>query len=307
MASPCAACKFLRRKCTNGCVFAPYFPPDQPTKFANVHKIFGASNVAKLLNELPPQQREEAVNSLSYEANARINDPVYGCVAYISVLQVKIKEVQDQLNLAKKELSTYAGSSSAYSPFHPPTLITPNRLSAATSGSYMTGPFGLSNVGIGMDLGLGSSTAMPSHPGVLFRDPLEAQQQMLAMETLREQNMIRFNAAVEGMRGGFNGHFNTNLAPSMQGTVELVSPQLAQIQHQHQNPHHAAQQQVSFDSVFLARPPPQQQVHLQTQQQTQPQEQPQLQFYIEQMKQQPQQHRRVGNDEGRSCIRPSLP
>jgi Lateral organ boundaries (LOB) domain len=308
MASPCAACKFLRRKCTNGCVFAPYFPPEQPSKFANVHKIFGASNVAKLLNELQPHQREEAVNSLSFEANARINDPVFGCVAYISVLQLKIIEVQEKINSAMKELSTYTGS--PYPPFHPQPLITQNRLSAALPESYMAAPFGPSNVGIGMDLGLGSSAAMPLHSGVLYRDQVEAQQQLLAMETLRLQNMLRFNATIDqGMRGGYDGRFNTNLghlAASMQGAAELVSPQPPQIQHQHQNPQPPAQQQV-FDSVFLARPRPQQQVYLQTQQQTQPQVQPQLQFCIEQMKQQEQHLRRVGSDEGRSSISPSLP
>ncbi|KAL0358739.1 UNVERIFIED_CONTAM: protein ASYMMETRIC LEAVES 2 [Sesamum angustifolium] len=85
--SPCAACKFLRRKCQPECVFAPYFPPDQPQKFANVHKVFGASNVTKLLNELQPHQREDAVNSLAYEADMRLRDPVYGCVGVISLLQ----------------------------------------------------------------------------------------------------------------------------------------------------------------------------------------------------------------------------
>jgi Lateral organ boundaries (LOB) domain len=309
MASPCAACKFLRRKCTNGCVFAPYFPPEQPSKFANVHKVFGASNVAKLLNELPTHQREEAVNSLSFEANARINNPVLGCVAYIQCLQLKIKEVQDKLNSAMEELSTYNGSS-VCSPFHPqPPLITQNSLSAVTPASYMAGPFGLTNVGIGADLGLGSSAAMSSHSGVLCRDQVEAQQQLLAMETLREKDMLRFNATIEGMRGSYDGRFNTNLGhltTSNQGAVELVSPQHPQIQHQHQNPQPPAQQHV-FDSIFLARPPPQQQVHLQTQQQTQPQVQPQLQFYMEQMKQQQQHIRRVGSDEGRSSIRPSLP
>lgn len=47
--SPCAACKLLRRRCTRDCVFAPYFPPDEPQKFANVHKVFGAANVNKML------------------------------------------------------------------------------------------------------------------------------------------------------------------------------------------------------------------------------------------------------------------
>lgn len=47
--SPCAACKLLRRKCVEDCVFAPYFPAKEPYKFAIVHKIFGASNVSKML------------------------------------------------------------------------------------------------------------------------------------------------------------------------------------------------------------------------------------------------------------------
>lgn len=50
--SPCAACKLLRRRCAQDCVFAPYFPADEPQKFANVHKVFGASNVNKMLQVL---------------------------------------------------------------------------------------------------------------------------------------------------------------------------------------------------------------------------------------------------------------
>jgi hypothetical protein len=58
-ASPCAACKLLRRRCAQDCVFAPYFPADEPHKFANVHKVFGASNVNKMLqviNYFTPMQ-----------------------------------------------------------------------------------------------------------------------------------------------------------------------------------------------------------------------------------------------------------
>jgi hypothetical protein len=46
---PCAACKMLRRRCSPGCVFAPYFPAGEPHRFACVHKVFGASNISKLL------------------------------------------------------------------------------------------------------------------------------------------------------------------------------------------------------------------------------------------------------------------
>ncbi|XVE90705.1 hypothetical protein DITRI_Ditri20bG0098500 [Diplodiscus trichospermus] len=105
--SPCAGCKFLRRKCQPECVFAPYFPPDQPQKFVNVHKVFGASNITKLLNELHPSQREDAVNSLAYEADMRLRDPVYGCVGVISLLQHQLRQLQMDLSCAKSELSKY--------------------------------------------------------------------------------------------------------------------------------------------------------------------------------------------------------
>ncbi|KAK8498788.1 hypothetical protein V6N11_012377 [Hibiscus sabdariffa] len=37
---PCGACKFLRRKCVPGCIFAPYFDSEQgAAHFAAVHKV----------------------------------------------------------------------------------------------------------------------------------------------------------------------------------------------------------------------------------------------------------------------------
>lgn len=108
--SPCAACKFLRRKCLPGCIFSPYFPPEEPQKFANVHKIFGASNVSKLLNEIQAHQREDAVNSLAYEAEARLKDPVYGCVGAISVLQRQVVRLQKELDATNADLLRFTGN-----------------------------------------------------------------------------------------------------------------------------------------------------------------------------------------------------
>ncbi|KQK06240.1 LOB domain-containing protein 6 [Brachypodium distachyon] len=111
--SPCAACKFLRRKCQPDCVFAPYFPPDNPQKFVHVHRVFGASNVTKLLHELSPFQREDAVNSLAYEADMRLRDPVYGCVGVISVLQHQLRQLQQDLSRARFELAKYQQQAAA--------------------------------------------------------------------------------------------------------------------------------------------------------------------------------------------------
>ncbi|KAI5399920.1 LOB domain-containing protein 1 [Lathyrus oleraceus] len=102
--SPCAACKILRRRCVEKCVLAPYFPPTDPLKFTIAHRVFGASNIIKFLQELAEPQRADAVSSMVYEANARIRDPVYGCAGAICQLQKQVSELQTQLAKAQAEL-----------------------------------------------------------------------------------------------------------------------------------------------------------------------------------------------------------
>jgi MinD-like ATPase involved in chromosome partitioning or flagellar assembly len=105
--TPCAACKLLRRRCVQDCPFSPYFSPHEPQKFACVHKVFGASNVSKMLMEVPESQRADAASSLVYEAKARIRDPVYGCMGAISALQQQAQSLQTELNAVRREIMRY--------------------------------------------------------------------------------------------------------------------------------------------------------------------------------------------------------
>ncbi|KAG2543446.1 LOB domain-containing protein CRL1-like [Panicum virgatum] len=108
--SPCGACKFLRRKCVRGCVFAPYFCHEQgAAHFAAIHKVFGASNVSKLLAHLPLADRPEAAVTISYEAQARLRDPIYGCVAHIFALQQQVMTLQAQLASLKAQAAQGQG------------------------------------------------------------------------------------------------------------------------------------------------------------------------------------------------------
>jgi len=54
--------------------------------------------------DLPIQQREGAVSSLVYEANARLSDPVYGCAGAIYHLQNQVTELQIQLAVARAKI-----------------------------------------------------------------------------------------------------------------------------------------------------------------------------------------------------------
>ncbi|KAK1425393.1 hypothetical protein QVD17_20745 [Tagetes erecta] len=74
----CASCRHQRKKCTQNCVLAPFFPAEKTQDFQMVHKVFGVSNVTKLVKGLSREDAKKAVDSLIWEANCRANDPVLG-------------------------------------------------------------------------------------------------------------------------------------------------------------------------------------------------------------------------------------
>ncbi|KAL2899362.1 LOB domain-containing protein 15 [Bienertia sinuspersici] len=90
--TPCAACKLLRRRCAEECPFSPYFSPHEPQKFAA---------------EVPENQRADAANSLVYEANVRLRDPIYGCMGAISALQQQVQTLQAELTAVRSEILKY--------------------------------------------------------------------------------------------------------------------------------------------------------------------------------------------------------
>ncbi|XP_057981298.1 LOB domain-containing protein 19 [Malania oleifera] len=133
---PCGACKFLRRKCVKGCVFAPYFDSEQGTEhFAAVHKVFGASNASKLLLRIPPHKRLDAVVTLCYEALARLRDPVYGCVAHIFALQQQVVNLQAELAYVQAGLSTAQPPASLLQPPPQPQIHTTSSWDMASTSS----------------------------------------------------------------------------------------------------------------------------------------------------------------------------
>nr|GEW65037.1 LOB domain-containing protein 30-like [Tanacetum cinerariifolium] len=140
---PCGACKFLRRKCVAGCIFAPYFYSDQgAAHFAAVHKVFGASNVSKLLLHLPVERRHDAVVTICYEAQARLKDPIYGCVSHIFALQQQVVNLQAELAYFHAHLATLEGQTPPPPPPQqapaPPQVLSLNDLTNASSalGSF---------------------------------------------------------------------------------------------------------------------------------------------------------------------------
>ncbi|KAL2321922.1 hypothetical protein Fmac_026301 [Flemingia macrophylla] len=100
----CAACKHQRRKCTSECLLAPYFPADQPNVFLNVHRLFGVSNIVKILKILEPSQKKIAMDSIIIQANYRDKYPVHGCWEEICRLQYQIWLVEEELHAVYQQI-----------------------------------------------------------------------------------------------------------------------------------------------------------------------------------------------------------
>lgn len=116
----CAACRYLRRRCADDCVLAPFFPASRPHRYACVHRVFGASNVARLLQSLPMAERGNAANTMAMEAYWRVQDPVYGCTGIINRLQEEIRAVQCELARTQAHLAIAVASSQQPPPPPPP-------------------------------------------------------------------------------------------------------------------------------------------------------------------------------------------
>ncbi|KAK4776217.1 hypothetical protein SAY87_024178 [Trapa incisa] len=122
--SRCAACKYLRRRCPQDCIFSPHFPSSNPQRFAYVHRIYGASNVGKMLERIallkldgfendqrvPEFERSHVADSLHFEAKCRIEDPVYGCVGFISRLEHQIHSIESEIAMTRALMMMYESS-----------------------------------------------------------------------------------------------------------------------------------------------------------------------------------------------------
>ncbi|TYI17420.1 hypothetical protein ES332_A07G022700v1 [Gossypium tomentosum] len=91
----CAVCKYQRRKCTNNCLLAPFFPANRHKDFLNTRKLFGVRNIIKLIENLNFQQRVIAIRTIIFEANMRAQNPVGGCYGLICDLNNKIDVDED--------------------------------------------------------------------------------------------------------------------------------------------------------------------------------------------------------------------
>lgn len=103
----CAACKYQRRKCASDCPLAPYFPHDRQREFLNAHKLFGVSNITKIIRGLTTVQKNHAMATIIFQSNMRAKDPVNGCLGLIRHLEYQIAYYKSELHAICQQIEYY--------------------------------------------------------------------------------------------------------------------------------------------------------------------------------------------------------
>ncbi|XP_020095977.1 LOB domain-containing protein 4-like [Ananas comosus] len=165
----CAACKHQRRKCTADCPLALYFPADQPKQFQNAHRLFGVSNILRILKDLDPVQKSEAMKSILYEANVREYLPDIGCAGLIVDLQVKICQLRAEIERINSQIAMYQSDQHQY--YHSSTHL---QLAPSSSTSQSPLPPAIDNLNVRI-----SHADLPNYDDnneMKFADPMWANQ-----------------------------------------------------------------------------------------------------------------------------------
>lgn len=102
----CAACKYQRRKCSPNCDLAPYFPADKPEIFYKAHRLFGVSNMVKMLKTIDDEHlKDEAMKSIIFESDMRARFPATGCLGVIHMYGGMLKKSVDELDHVRNLLA----------------------------------------------------------------------------------------------------------------------------------------------------------------------------------------------------------
>ncbi|KAL6546552.1 hypothetical protein OROMI_022273 [Orobanche minor] len=95
----CAACRNQRKKCPSNCILRPHFPANKSGGFTAVHKIFGVSNVTKMMKEAKSLvERNEIAKSLYWEAAMWAQDPIGGPYGVFTRLHDEIRVLREYVN-----------------------------------------------------------------------------------------------------------------------------------------------------------------------------------------------------------------
>uniref|UniRef100_A0A6N2KEN7 LOB domain-containing protein n=1 Tax=Salix viminalis TaxID=40686 RepID=A0A6N2KEN7_SALVM len=103
-ANKCASCRHQRRRCPTDCIFRPYFPLRKQIEFESARRIFGISNMERMLRNLGVQDRANSVESIIWEATCWSKDSINGPLGCLKRLIDSERQAKLENQLLRKQL-----------------------------------------------------------------------------------------------------------------------------------------------------------------------------------------------------------
>ncbi|KAF9672409.1 hypothetical protein SADUNF_Sadunf11G0038700 [Salix dunnii] len=109
-ANKCASCRHQRRRCPTDCIFRPYFPLRKQVEFESARRIFGVSNMERMLRNLGVQDRAKSVESMIWEATCWSKDSINGPLGCLKRLIDSERQAKQENQLLRKQLYSLSQS-----------------------------------------------------------------------------------------------------------------------------------------------------------------------------------------------------
>ncbi|KAI3840896.1 hypothetical protein MKX03_025635 [Papaver bracteatum] len=98
----CGACAHRKKKCSQKCEFAPFFPSNRAEDFQNVSNVFGAAKFIQLIKLAGPKQHL-AAETLIIEAIARVSNPVLGIAGIAETISQQLEDLTSELTAVNQQ------------------------------------------------------------------------------------------------------------------------------------------------------------------------------------------------------------
>ncbi|PPD83242.1 hypothetical protein GOBAR_DD19832 [Gossypium barbadense] len=85
--------------------FPLIFLHDRQRQFQNAHKLFGVSNITKIIKNFNPPEKDIVMHTMVFQSDTQANDSVSGCYRIIQELPHQIEYSQAELELVLHQLA----------------------------------------------------------------------------------------------------------------------------------------------------------------------------------------------------------
>ncbi|GMN53107.1 hypothetical protein TIFTF001_022251 [Ficus carica] len=102
---PVLSAKAKKKRCSQACKMAPFFPRSKTNEFRCANRLFGSSNIRTMIGSVKPSEMQTCADSIIIEGRARMLEPVRGCYGLVRLFKAEVDAAERELAAIKRLLA----------------------------------------------------------------------------------------------------------------------------------------------------------------------------------------------------------